>query len=244
MSGWSKQRLPLKFAEAFQVQGGNPVQEDYFEINVDRGIFILADGFGGGIGRQAAELAVKSARKFMEQEAGDLDATLPFELRPYYSLAGNVLLNAIAFANQKVLQLNEGRPWERSGGASLIAGYLEGRLFSIAQVGACRMHLKRERNLKQVVAPKTLLTQVNPFAEEGEGDSIPLMSLGTAKRLEPEIVEVELRPDDQVFIETAGVGSRLREAVGRISGPSVLSQLVDEARPSMRANASMIWLGF
>jgi serine/threonine protein phosphatase PrpC len=244
MSGWTKQRLPLKFAEAFQVQGLNPVQEDYFEINVERGIFILADGFGGTAGRQAAEVAVKSARKFMEQEAGDLDATLPFELRPYYSLAGNVLLNAVAFANQKVLQLNDGRMWERSGGTSLIAGYLEGKLLSVAQVGACRMHLKREKNLKQVVSPKTLLSQTNPFLEEGDGDSIPLMSLGTAKRLEPEIIEVELRPEDQVFIESTGVGKRLREAVGRIAGPSVLSQLVDEARPGLRSNASLLWLGF
>ncbi len=244
MSGWSKQRLALNFAEAFQVQGANPVQEDYFEINVDRGIFLLADGFGGSAGREAAELAVKSARKFMEQEAGDLDATLPFELRPYYSLAGNVLLNAIAFANQTVFQRNQGRSWEHSGGASLIAGYLEGKLLSVAQVGACRLHLKRERQMKQVAVPKTLLSQVNPFLEEGEGDFIPLMSIGTTRRLEPEIVEVELKAGDQLFFETAGVGKRLREAVGRIAGPSVLSQLVDEARPELQANASMIWLGF
>jgi hypothetical protein len=70
------------------------------------------------------------------------------------------------------------------------------------------------------------------------------MSLGTAKRLEPEIVEVELRALDQVFIESPGVGARLREAVGRISGPEVLSQLIDEARPDVESNASMIWLGF
>ena len=94
------------------------------------------------------------------------------------------------------------------------------------------------------MAPKTLLTQTNPFEEEGAGDSIPLMSLGTAKRLEPEIIEVELKADDQVFIETVGVGKRLREAIGRIAGPSVLSQLVDEARPEIQSNASLIWLGF
>ncbi len=84
MSGWSKQRLALNFAEAFQVQGANPVQEDYFEINVDRGIFLLADGFGGGAGREAAELAVKSARKFMEQEAGTL-------MRPSPSSSGPII---------------------------------------------------------------------------------------------------------------------------------------------------------
>ncbi|MBU6155015.1 MAG: hypothetical protein KGP28_11990, partial [Bdellovibrionales bacterium] len=141
-------------------------------------------------------------------------------------------------------QRNHGRSWERSGGASMITGYLEGKLLSVAQVGACRMHLKRERTLKQVASPKTLLSQVNPFLDEGEGDFIPLMSIGTTRRLEPEIIEVELKPDDQVFFETPGVGKRLREAVSRISGPSVLSQLVDEARPELKSNASMIWLGF
>lgn len=244
MSGWSKKRIPVKFAEGFQFQGMFPLQEDFFELNPSRGIFVLADGFGGTPGRRAAELAVQSVRKFMEQEAGDLDATLPFELRPYFSLAGNVLLNAISFANQKVLEMNRDRSWEESGGASLIAGYLEGRLLSVAQAGTCRLFLKRGGNLKQITAPKSLLSQVNPFEEEGEGDSVPLMSLGTSKRLEPEITEIELRPGDQLFMETSGMRSEVRRKLAQLADPSGLSHFIDENSPEIRANASMIWLGF
>jgi len=241
---WVKKRLPLRFAEGFQIQGSQPLQEDYFELNADRGIFLLADGFGGTPGRSAAELSVKSARQFMEQEAGDLDATLPFELRPYYSLAGNVLLNAIRFANEKVLLMNRDRSWEQSGGASLVAGYLEGRLLSIAQVGSCRIHLKRGEVIKELVAPRSLLSQVNPFLEEGEGDAIPLMSIGTSKRLEPEISEIELRPGDEILISSSGVRKEFREGVRALPGQGALPEWMDQVRNRVWSNSSMIWLGF
>ena len=242
MSSWAKVRIPLKFAEGFQFQGNVPVQEDYFEMNPERGIYILADGFGGGAGREAAEIAVKSVRQFLEQEAGDLDATLPFELRPYYSLAGNVLFNAISYANQKVYQFNQKRSWLDSGGASLMAGYLEGRLLALAQVGVNRLHLKRGAALKEVVSPKSLLSQVNPMDEEGAGDEVPLMSFGTSKSLEPEVTEIEIRTGDQLFFQSSGVKKSLSQTVYGLNSPDRLSQIIDKVIPA--GNASIMWLGF
>jgi serine/threonine protein phosphatase PrpC len=242
MSGWAKTRLPLRFVEGFQLQGEVPLQEDYFEFNPERGIFIIADGFGGGAGKAAAELAVKAIRQFLEQEAGDLDATLPFELRPYYSLAGNVLFNAVSFANQKLLKMNQSRSWMNSGGASLLAGYLEGNLLALAQVGANRLHLKRGTQLKEIVSPKNLLGQVNPMDEEGPGDEIPLMSFGTVKSLEPEITEIEVREGDQLFFQTSGVKQDLRKVVFSLNSPNRLSQIVDSV--PVKSNASLLWLGF
>ncbi len=242
MTGWAKSRIELVSAEGFQIQGSAPTQEDYFEINPDRGIFVLADGFGGGLGRQAAELAVKSVRHFLEQEAGDLDATLPFELRPYYSLAGNVLFNAISYANQKLLKMNQGKAWLDSGGASLLAGYLDGRLLALAQVGACRLHLKRDQHVKELISPKTLLRQVDPMQDEGDGDEVPLMSFGTSKSLEPEITELEIRPGDQVFFQTSGVKQTLRNQVFSLNSSKELSQIVD--RLDSKGNASVLWLTF
>lgn len=243
MSRHAKGRLPLRFAEGFQIQGNSLVQEDYFEINPDRGIFVLADGFGGSLGFRAAELVVKSVRQYLEHEAGDLDATMPFELRPYFSLAGNVLFNAIAYANQRVLEMNRGRNWQDSGGASVIAGYLEGRLLAVAQVGACKLRLKRGESEKEVIRARTLLRQTDPLAEEGSGDSVPMMSLGTSRSLEPEMTEIELRPGDQVFFESGGVRKAWRQKMGALNEPSGLKRVL-EGPHEEPLNASVIWLGF
>jgi serine/threonine protein phosphatase PrpC len=242
MSSWVKTRIPLRFAEGFQRQGDVAIQEDYFEVNPERGIFILADGFGGGPGQEAAELVVKSVKQFLEQEAGDLDATLPFELRPYYSLAGNVLFNAISFANQKLLKMNQKKSWMESGGASLLAGYLEGRLLALANVGVNRLHLKRGNQIKEVVSPKSLLSQVNPMDDEGQGDEVPMMSFGTAKSLEPEITEIEIRAGDQLFFQTSGVKKPLRDLIFPLNSPSGLSQIIDSL--PAKSNATVLWLGF
>jgi serine/threonine protein phosphatase PrpC len=206
---WKKEKIAIRWVEGFQFQGNAPIQEDFFSVNPDRGIFILADGFGGSSGKNSAESAVLGMKKFLEQEAGDLDATLPFELRPYFSLAGNVLFNAVAFANQKVNLINEGRPTAEKGGASVVAGYLEGRLLAIANVGACKVHLFRNGKSKEIVNPKTLERQVNPFQEDGD-TAVPLMSFGTTKQLEPEVVEIELMPGDRVCFSSCGVQESLR----------------------------------
>ena len=244
---WVKARLPLKWVEGFQFQGETPLQEDYFEVNPERGIFILADGFGGSAGKLASEIVVKSVRQFLEQEAGDLDATLPFELRPYYSLAGNVLFNAVAFANQKLLKAFKGKPWQESGGASLIAGFMEGRLLAVANVGACSVFLSRSGKSKELVAPKTLARQVNPFEEGNDsGHGIPLMSFGSAKQLEPEITEVEMKVGDQLCFQTPHTSPFLRQSLFQLESPKDLSQVVNqfpEEHP-VKGNSSVIWVSF
>ncbi len=212
-------------------------------MNPARGIFILADGFGGTAGRIAAETATQSTKFFLEQEAGDLDATLPFELRPYYSLAGNVLFNAISYSNQKVLQKFKGKSWMESGGASLVAGYLEGKLLSIASVGACSVHLYRQGRVKEIVAPKTLGRQSNPFEDEsGSGLNIPLMSFGTSKQLEPEMTELEVKPGDQFCFQSSGVSQDLLTAVLSLEKPDQLSQIIDHTLAE--TNATVLWLAF
>ena len=246
-NSWVKAKLPIQSVEGFQAQGKALLQEDYFEINPDRGIFLLADGFGGSAGRSASEFCVKSVRQFLEQEAGDLDATLPFELRPYYSLAGNILFNAVSFANQKMIQKFKGKSWMESGGASMIAGYLEGKLLALANVGACTVYLYRNGKMKELVTPKTLARQTNPFDDEAQeaGSTqrfVPLMSFGTSRQLEPEITEVEVRPGDQLCFHTPGLSQGQREGVFQLNSSQKLSQFIDSQ--SFSANSSVIWVSF
>jgi serine/threonine protein phosphatase PrpC len=244
-SSWKKSRLPIQWAEGFQIQGSSPVQEDFFEVNPDRGIFILVDGFGGSSGKKAAEIVAKSVRKFLEQEAGDLDATLPFELRSYFSLAGNVLFNAISYANQKLIQENQSLPLMERGGASLIAGYMEGKLLALANVGACRLNLKRGDLIKEIVSPRSLERQSNPFQEESPF-SIPLMSFGTAKQLEPEITEIELQAGDQLCFGTSGFRLAMRDKLFQLKSRNEFSHCIDEMTADSKnvSNASALFVCF
>jgi len=244
-SSWKKTKLPIQWAEGFQLQGSAPIQEDFFSVNPERGIFILADGFGGSSGKKAAQIAVNSVKKFLEQEAGDLDATLPFELRSYFSLAGNILFNAISYANQKLIQENQSLPMMERGGASLIAGYLEGKLLALANVGACRLHLNRGGQIKEIISPKTLERQSNPFAEEN-ASSIPLMSFGTAKQLEPEITEIELQAGDQLCFGSSGLRLSMREKLFQLKTHNEFSHCVDEisSTKEILSNASALFVSF
>src|SRR5690606_16370015 len=100
----------LRSMTVFSTQGEAAIQEDYVLAKKERGLFVVGDGFGGGEnGANASRIACESVLGFLDKEAGDLEATLPFVLRKYYSLAGNVLFNTLVHANKKVLKANQGK---------------------------------------------------------------------------------------------------------------------------------------
>src|SRR5262249_26315364 len=137
--------------------------------------------------------------------------------------------------------------WMNSGGASLIAGYLEGRLLAVANVGTCNLHLNRQGKTKEILVPRSLAKQVNPFADElAQGAGVPLMSLGTARQLEPEIVEIEIREGDQLCFQSAPVQVSLRDQLFQLSSNDGLSQIIDgfAQTNASQGNASVIWTAF
>lgn len=242
-----KPKMLPKRIEGVHHQGAAPIQEDCFEYNSERGIFVLSDGFGGSHGREASLTAVRSIRNYLEQEAGDLDATLPFEIRPYFSLAGNVLFNAISFANQSVYKQNESHSALNSGGASVLAATLDGNLLSLASVGACRAFLKRNNQVKELVQPRSLGRQKDPFSVSNELSTVPMMSLGTAKRLEPELTEVEVRVGDELLWLSTGVPEAWKNQWEKLSETDVtlwLEQILAVPARELKYNASLVWVAF
>jgi protein phosphatase len=221
-------------------------QEDHLLLNPDRGIFVVADGFGGpASGLAAAKLACESIQGFLFKEAGDLDATLPFELRPYFSLAGNVLFNAIVHANRKLTKHNSGRNVNEKGGAAVLAGFLDGDLLALANVGGCTGWLMRGGAMIEIVTPRTFGKLCDPFATSdcdpgNEVWRVPLTALGMFDNLEPEIFECRLRPGDWVLLHTDGISSGMREALLAIQGEGEAPQAAgDRALELLRTGHSV-----
>jgi len=206
----------IKAVSAFSDPGARPGQEDYVLVTAEKGIFSIADGFGGpGPGALAAKTACESVRGFLIKEAGDLEATLPFVLRSYFSLAGNVLFNALIHANRKLLVLNQGKNVHEKGGASLLAGYMDGDLLALANVGACTAWLFRNGVVTELVAPRTYGRLIDPFlstrASGRDEARVPLMAVGLVDDLEPEILEYRIQTGDWLLLQTSDPGIAIRE---------------------------------
>jgi protein phosphatase len=209
----------VKAVAAFTFQGRRPVQEDFVVVNKDKGVFAIADGFGGQSGAEAAKTACESVRSFLDHEAGDLEATLPFVIRNYFSLAGNVLFNSFVHANRKVLALNKDRNVHEKGGASVIAGFLDGDLLALANVGACSAWLIREGRQMELVMPRTYGKLLNPYASDNPSRmAVPLMALGMQDDLEPEIFEYRVKPGDWLLLHSDGLSASARAKLCGLQG--------------------------
>lgn len=210
----------IRATAVFSSAGQRPCQEDHSLVISEKRIFAVADGFGGsGPGALASRTACEAVRNFLYREACDLEATLPFELRSYYSLAGNVLFNALVHANREVLKGNEGRSVHDRGGASVLAGFMDGDLLALANVGSCTGWLMRAGCERELATPRSYSRLLDPFdADPPEEWRVPLMALGISRDLEPEIFECKVRGGDWLFLHTDGIHPRVRAQVLELQG--------------------------
>jgi len=230
-------------------QGSRPLQEDYVLASKDKGIFVVADGFGGGTtGAIAAKTACESVLGFLEREAGDLEATLPFILRSYYSLAGNVLFNSLIHANRVVTRHNHGKNIHEKGGASVLAGFMDGDLLALANVGACSAWLLRNGQAVELVIPRSYGRLCDPAAVDCPAAlAVPLMAVGMVDDLEPEIVEYRMAPGDWLLLQTDGVDKNVRIQLQKIqvSGKADLDEAMKALKTaSFTDNATCALIGF
>lgn len=239
--------VALRSITLFSTKGDAGVQEDFVLARKERGLFVVADGFGGGEGgTRASRTACESVLSFLEKEAGDLDATLPFVLRRYYSLAGNVLFNALIHANRKVTAANKGKASNAKGGTSVLAAFLDEDLFALANVGGCSAWLMREGKITELVAPRTYARLIDPFVVDPHVDyAVPLMAMGMTEDLEPEIIEFRIRPGDWLLLQTDGIRTEIREEFQRlqIESPGFDPEEFISAR-TFQENATFAFLRF
>lgn len=204
------EKMKIQSLEVFSHASPSGQSEDCAAGDREKRIFCVADGFGAGAaGEQAARTACQAVERFLYKEAGDLDATLPFVLRPYFSLAGNVLFNALIHANRECRKLNAGKSAQSAGGTSLVAGFVDGNLLSLGSVGGCEAWLWRGGAWVRLVQPRTFGFLEDPWNGGRLPDGripgaarVPLRALGMADDLEPELTEVRIQAGDALLLHT------------------------------------------
>lgn len=214
----------------FTTQGRRMAQEDFVLVDREKCVFVVADGFGGPIpGANASKTACEAVKSFLFKEIGDRDATLPFVLRTYFSLAGNVLFNSLIHANRKLMSYNRGKGVHEKGGASVIAGFIDGDLLAIANVGLCSAWLLRQGQAIELVLPRSFAKLCNPFVTSDTASEwkVPLMALGVSDDLEPEIFEYRVQEGDWLVFQSDGISHSMLEKIVELQ--KKINQTVEES---------------
>jgi serine/threonine protein phosphatase PrpC len=190
-----------------------PLNEDAYLAVPERQLFGVADGFGGnGVGDAAAKKCLDNVKYFVEHGLGDSEVTLPFVYRGYYTTGANLIFNAFLYANQQLFAENRSKHINARGGASVMFAFFEGRHMTLANVGSCCAFVVRRGRFQSLVKPKSYNARKGVFQGSWNPKwAFPLMALGQARDLEPEIIEFGVERGDIIIMSTDGVYPRLTE---------------------------------
>jgi len=210
---YTSDELEVRFMPSFGLTHPGLVRarnEDYFYIDPDKRLYVVADGMGGHkAGNVASSLAVATIGQHI---TGHSDA--PVEL----------LKQAIFLANQAVyqealrVQANHGM-----GTTVAIALIADGKLFS-AHVGDSRIYLIREGQVAALTNDHSLVEELIKRGELNEADAmghpqrnILTRALGVAPQVEVDTGEAWLLPGDFILLCSDGLSGVVgKEELGTI----------------------------
>lgn len=192
--------------------------EDCYEIDRERGLYLVADGMGGHRhGEVASRLAVETIRGFVDRIVGG-DATLPSLPEPRLSRQGNLLKMAVRLAHDEVIRAIREDHRLAGMGTTVVALSLDGGLASVAHVGDSRAYLLREGSMRLLTQDHTWVNeQVSAgFLSHDQARTHPLKNvvtraLGGESRLEVDVCEIEVEPDDLYLLCSDGLTTMLSD---------------------------------
>ena len=191
-------------SDAGSVRANN---EDFFVIDVDGGIFVLADGMGGAqAGEHASRLSAESLYSaLLESEPRDVSA----------------LEHGFHEANHAVLTAARSDPTLEGMGTTLLVARVanEGELL-LGSVGDSRAYLSSGGQLRLLTRDQTWVAEVGPqIGLTAEGmRSHPMrhvltMAVGCSDELRVAVQELALKNGDQVLLCSDGLHGVVEEGV-------------------------------
>ncbi|MEM1182890.1 MAG: protein phosphatase 2C domain-containing protein, partial [Acidobacteriota bacterium] len=133
--------------------------EDYFDINEEDRVYVVADGMGGhNHGEVASQIAVETMLSFLTDTA-DRDGTLPLGYDSNLRQHSNRLKRSIHIAHDEVLNAIRRDGSLLGMGTTVVGAIYERSVLAIAHVGDSRGYRLREGHLE-------LLTQDHTWVNE------------------------------------------------------------------------------
>ncbi len=207
--------LELKAAGVTDVGLKRESNEDYFSVDNDLALYIVADGMGG---HQAGEVASKVAVEVINKNVQRWIA----EDTPYGELfdhpdsalsqRGNYILSGIKLANRVIYELSKVYAEYKGMGTTIVVLSITPDLVIAANVGDSRIYLIRGDTIEPLSKEHNMVTEQLEMglisAEEAETSPlrhILTRNLGSAETVEADVFEIEPRDHDRFLLCTDGL---------------------------------------
>lgn len=183
-----------------------PNNEDYFVIDKQSGIFILADGMGGAnAGEFAAQLGANTIYSFL-RDASNRDGQ-------------DLLKRGFLEANQSVRQAARSNPeLEGMGTTLLVAREIGQGQVDVASVGDSRAYLASKHGLALITRDQTWVAEVgtrlgltDEALRKHPMRHVLTMAVGTTEDLRVDSHRVQMDTGDQILLCTDGLHGVLEE---------------------------------
>lgn len=177
--------------------------EDFFLVDLDSNLFIVADGMGGhNAGEIASSLAAAAVKDYISTEGSDnIAATME---------------NAFQAANGRVFAHASLESTQEGMGTTLTALRVVGSKAYIAHVGDSRAYLVRDMSIERITSDHSLVQEMveNGGLSEVEARTHPKRNIltravGTQSHAMVDVFEVSLHESDTILLCTDGLSGVL-----------------------------------
>jgi len=219
------------------------VNEDFFILNRQYQLFLLADGMGGHTaGEVASELAANTVERFVLLAGETDELTWPFGYSVRLPYEHNVLKTAFQLANTRVTEAAQESPEYAGMGSTLVALWIRGDLAFFSHLGDSRLYLARNGGLEQLTADHSLIQEQiskgmitpeearhNPFRH------VVTQAIGQRERIDAQVQEIGTTPGDRFLLCSDGLTDKVPDEqickmlLGSESPEAACRTLVDSA---------------
>lgn len=193
--------------------------EDFFLIDDQLGIMILADGMGGhASGEVASQLATKLCSEQLKRSLQTGHVPVFYHVVPnaQYDPRSLILGDCVKFSNQAVFEAAQSNPENHNMGTTLVAALWLDNKLAVAHVGDSRLYRIHKGKLEQRTMDHSFVQdQINKGlltpedAEKSDMRNMLTRSIGIGEDVQVDISEIELEEGDFVLMCSDGLTKML-----------------------------------
>jgi len=232
--------------------------EDNFLVDLERDLFVVADGLGGhAAGEVASQIVVDKMGQFIAQTV-EQDRTWPMAYDVNLAYDGNRLKVALLLTDQAILEDIRSNPERESMGSTVVACLVHDSKVTLVHVGDSRAYLLDPHGIQQVTRDHSWVAEqvANGILTPEEARKHPFrnvitQALGNGADLDITIQEIQVKELDRLLLCSDGLSGMVQDKdIWRIVRESktlqeAAQQLISVARENGgEDNITVLIIGF